>query len=50
MIISIPDIDTQMKIIKQIGKIKYLKDRISGTKLQMKEFEKLYYTVIFDGM
>lgn len=50
VIVSIPDIDTQMKVIERIGKIKHLEDKIAEAKLQMEEFKKSYYTMIFDGI
>lgn len=50
VIVSIPNIDTQMKVIERIGKIKHLEDKIAEAKLQMEEFKKSYYTMIFDGI
>lgn len=41
VIVSIPNIDTQMKVIERIGKIKHLEDKIAEAKLQMEEFKKI---------
>ena len=49
-IVSIPDIDTQLDIIEKVEKIKHLEEKISEAKLQMEEFQKAYYKMIFEGI
>lgn len=49
-VVNIPDIDTQLDIIEKVDKIKHLESKVAEAKLQMEEFQKAYYGMLFNGI
>ena len=49
-VINIPDIDTQLDIIEKVEKIKHLESKVAEAKLQMEEFQKSYYGLLFHSI
>lgn len=50
VIISVPDIDTQLNIVKKVEEIKHLEEKIEEAKIQMEDFKKSYFSSIFDSI
>ena len=49
-IISVPDIDTQLSIVKKVEEIKHLEEKIEEAKMQMEDFKKSYFSSIFGSI
>lgn len=49
-IISVPDIDTQLRIVKKVEEISHLEEKIEEARMQMEDFKKSYFSTIFGSI
>lgn len=50
VIISVPDIDTQLRIVKKVEEISHLEEKIEEARMQMEDFKKSYFSTIFGSI